>query len=252
MAQTAFTPPGFTSAEWQLRRELAAAYRLVALLGWDDHVATHLSARLPDGTFLLNPFGQLFEEITASSLIRVSMDGEVVSPPGAALNIAGYTVHSGVLGGRPDVNSAMHLHTHDGVAVSALKEGLLPLNQTALLILADVAYHDFEGVVSRGDERERLGADLGAKNLMILRNHGTLAVGATIADAFYRLYTLEWCCTTQLRALATGRELTLPSPEAVARVGSAFNWADPDRFALRCFWPAMLSKAERECPGFDS
>ena len=239
-------------AEWQLRRELAAAYRLVALLGWDDHVATHLSARLPDGTFLLNPFGLLFEEITTSSLIRVNMAGEVVSPLGAAMNIAGYTVHSGVLGARPDVNCAMHLHTHDGVALSALKEGLLPLNQTALLIHSDVAYHDYEGVVSRGDERERLGRDLGAKNLMILRNHGTLAVGATIADAFYRLYTLEWCCTTQLRALAAGRELTLPPAEASERMANTFDWTDPERFALRWFWPAMLRKAERECPGFDS
>jgi ribulose-5-phosphate 4-epimerase/fuculose-1-phosphate aldolase len=242
----------FTPEEWALRRELAAAYRLVALLGWDDHVATHLSARLPDGTFLLNPFGLMFEEITASSLIRVSMGGKVVTPAGAPMNLAGYTVHSGVLGGRPDVNCAMHLHTHDGVALSALKEGLLPLNQTALLIYSDVAYHDFEGVVTGGDEREALGRDLGAKNLMILRNHGTLAVGATIADAFYRIYTLEWCCTTQMRALATGRELTLPSLEAIASVGRAFDWNDPERFALRCFWPAMLRKAARECPGFDS
>jgi ribulose-5-phosphate 4-epimerase/fuculose-1-phosphate aldolase len=237
--------------EKQLRRELAAAYRLVALFGWDDHVATHLSARLPDGTFLLNPFGLLFEEITASSLIRVDMAGEVAAPSGAPLNIAGYTVHSGVLGGRPDVNCAMHLHTHDGVAVSAQKHGLLPLNQTALLIHSDVAYHDFEGVVSREDERERLGRDLGSRNLMILRNHGTLAVGETIADAFYRIYTLEWCCTTQVRALAGGADLHMPGKEAVQRVGAAMNWSSPERFSLRTFWPAMLRKAERLCPGFD-
>lgn len=246
MAQSDFSPE-----EWQLRCELAAAYRLIALFGWDDHVATHLSARLPDGSFLLNPFGVMFDEITASGLIRVSMDGAVLSPADAAMNIAGYTVHSGVLGGRADVNCAMHLHTHDGVAVSALAEGLLPLNQTALLIHSDIAYHDFEGVVSRGDERERLGRDLGAKNLMILRNHGTLAVGPTIADAFYRIYTLEWCCTTQVRALSMGRALALPSAEAVVRVGGAMRWDSPERFSLRCFWPAMLRKAARECPGFD-
>lgn len=239
----------FTREEWQIRRELAAAYRLVALFGWDDHVATHLSARLPDGNFLLNPFGAMFDEITASSLIRVDMEGNV-SPADAALNIAGFMVHSGVLGARADVNCAMHLHTHDGVALSALKEGLLPLNQTALLIHADIAYHDFEGVVSRGDERGRLGRDLGTRNLMLLRNHGTLAVGATIADAFYRIYTLEWCCTTQLRALAAGRELVMPGREAVERVGSAMKWDDPERFPLSSFWPAMLRKAERECPGF--
>ena len=239
------------STEKQLRRELAAAYRLIALFGWDDHVATHLSARLPDGTFLLNPFGLMFEEITASSLIRVSMEGDVVAPAGAPLNIAGYTVHSAVLGGRPDIHCAMHLHTHDGVAVSAQKHGLLPLNQTALLIHSDIAYHDFEGVVSREDERDRLGRDLGSRNLMILRNHGTLAVGPTIADAFYRIYTLEWCCTTQVRALAAGAELTLPGAEAIASVGWAMNWSSPDRFSLRCFWPAMLRKAARLCPGFD-
>jgi len=236
--------------EAKLRRDLAAAYRLVALFGWDDHVATHLSARLPDGTFLLNPFGMMFDEITASQLIRVDMHGNVVSPRDAPLNIAGYTVHSGVLSTRPDVNSAMHLHTHEGVAVSAQKQGLLPLNQTALLIYSDLAYHDFEGVVSRGDERERLGRDLGSKNLLLLRNHGTLAVGETIADAFYRIYTLEWCCTTQVRALADGVELELPSREVIAQLGSIMNWSSPDRFSLRNFWPAMLRKAKRECPGF--
>lgn len=238
-------------SEAEIRRDLAAAYRLVALFGWDDHVATHLSARLPDGTFLLNPFGLMFEEITASSLMRVDMAGGVVSPAGSALNIAGYTVHSGVLGGRPDVNCAMHLHTHDGVAVSAQKQGLLPLNQTALLIHSDIAYHDFEGVVSRDDERERLGRDLGSRNMMILRNHGTLAVGETIADAFYRIYTLEWCCTTQIRALAGGAEVILPGEAAIDRVGTAMNWASPERFSRRVFWPAMLRKAQRHCPGFD-
>lgn len=237
--------------EAELRRDLAAAYRLVALFGWDDHVATHLSARLPDGSFLLNPFGVMFDEVTASGLIRVSMAGEVLAPQGAALNIAGYTVHSAVLEGRADVNCAIHLHTHDGVAVSALSEGLLPLNQTAMLIHHDIATHDFEGVVSRDDERARLQRDIGHKNLMLLRNHGTLAVGQTVADAFYRIYTLEWCCTTQVRALSMGRELQLPSAEALARVGGAMDWTRPDRFSLRSFWPAMLRKAHRECEGFD-
>lgn len=245
------TKTDFLPQEWELRCNLAAAYRLIALFGWDDHVATHLSARLPDGSFLLNPFGSMFEEITASGLIRVDMDGHVISPPDAALNVAGHTVHSAVLGARTDINCAIHLHTHDGVAVSALEEGLLPLSQTALLIHSDIAYHDFEGVVSQKDERERLARDLGTKNLMILRNHGTLAVGKTIADAFYRAYTLEWCCTTQMRALACRRDLRLPDSEAVAQVGSAMDWASPQRFSLRVFWPAMLRKAERCCAGFD-
>ena len=239
-------------SEKELRRELAAAYRLIAHFGWDDHVATHLSARLPDGSFLLNPFGLMFDEITASSLIRVSQDGTVLGAEPVPLNIAGYMVHSGVLGARADVNCAMHLHTHDGVAVSAQRGGLLPLNQTALLIHSDVAYHDFDGVVSQEDERELLGRDLGTKNLMILRNHGTLAVGETIADAFYRIYTLEWCCTTQVRAMAGGAELTMPPREVVEQVGSAINWSRPDRFSVRAFWPAMLRKAERLFPGFDA
>ena len=246
MTKTEFAPE-----EWELRRNLAAAYRLIAYLGWDDHVATHLSARLPDGSFLLNPFGLLFEEITASGLIRVDTEGNVMSPPDASLNVAGYTVHSGVLGARADINCAIHLHTHDGVAVSALEEGFLPLSQTALLIHSDIAYHDFEGVVAQKDERERLGRDLGTKNLMVLRNHGTLAVGETIADAFYRIYTLEWCCTTQMRALASGHALRLPDSEAIAKTGSAMDWNSPQRFSLRTFWPAMLRKAARCCPGFD-
>ena len=240
------------NSEANLRRELAAAYRLIALFGWDDHVATHLSARLPDGSFLINPFGLMFDEITASSLMRVDMAGNVISPEGAALTIAGFTVHSGVLSARPDVNCAIHLHTHDGVAVSCQKEGLLPLNQTVLLIHHDVAYHEFEGVVSQEDERERLARDLGNKNIMLLRNHGTLAMGETIADAFYRIYTLEWCCTTQIRALAGGASsVQLPNTDVITQVGNIIDWSGPTRFSLRTFWPAMLRKAERLCPGFD-
>jgi ribulose-5-phosphate 4-epimerase/fuculose-1-phosphate aldolase len=238
-------------SERELRRELAAAYRLIALFGWDDHVATHLSARLPDGTFLLNPFRLMFDEITASSLMRVDMEGNVVAPEGGSLNIAAYNVHCAVLGGRSDVNCAIHLHTHDGIAVSAMKHGLLPLSQIALFIYHDIAYHDFEGVVAGQDEREGLQRDIGTKNLMILRNHGTLAVGPTVADAFYRIYTLEWCCTTQVRAMAGGCELQCPPQEVVDATGHLMDWSSPQRFSLSCFWPAMLRKAERICPGFD-
>lgn len=234
-----------------LRCELAAAYRLIALFGWDDHVATHLSARLPDGSFLLAEFGLMFEEVTAGNLARVAMDGSALPPTGAALNAAGFNIHAGLYEARADAGSVMHLHTPDGVAVSALKEGLLPLSQTAMLVLPDVAYHAFEGVANRVQERESLARDLGRKNLLILRNHGTLAVGATIADAFYRLYTLEWSCTVQMRALAAGRELQMPAPEAAASVGEALDWSRPDRFSVRAFWPAMLRKATRDCPGFD-
>lgn len=234
------------------RRELAAAYRLVALFGWDDHVATHMSARLPDGTFLLNPFGLMFDEITASSLMQVDIDGNVIAPPGTPINPAGYTIHSGVLTGRPDVNAVIHLHTRDGVAVSTLKEGLLPLNQTALTIYHDVAYHAFEGVANDLDERTRIQADLGTRNIMILRNHGTLAVGQTIGAAFARIYMLEWACSAQIRALSTGREINLPEPAIVEKMAQGMSGAFADNFANKVFWPAMLRKAERDCPGFDA
>lgn len=233
------------------RRDLAAVYRLVALFGWDDHVATHISARLPDGTFLLNPFGLMFDEITASNLLRVDMDGNVLEPPGAPINPAGFTIHSGMLAGRPDVNAVIHLHTRDGVAVSATKDGLLPLNQTALTIYHDVAYHAFEGVANDLAERERLQADLGSKNLLILRNHGTLAVGGSVGAAFARIYMLEWACSAQVRTLSMGRELELPDPAVIAKMGEATSVAYAEGFAQYFFWPAMLRKAERECPGFD-
>lgn len=234
----------------RMRRELAAAYRLIALLGWDDQLATHLSMRLPDGTFLLNPFGLMFDEVTASSLMRLDMEGNPVEPCDYPLNPAGFNIHAGVLGVRGDVNSVMHLHTHDGVAVSALKEGLLPLSQSALNIHHDVAYHDFEGIATAEDERARLAADLGDKHLMILRNHGTLSVGRSIGAAFCRLYMLEWACTAQVRTLGMGRELQLPAPDVQARQAAMMGSSWVDGFAEDRFWPAMLRKAERECPGF--
>lgn len=235
---------------WRMRCELAAAYRLVALFGWDDHIATHLSMRLPDGTFLLNPFGLMFDEITASSLMRLDMDGNPVEPCDFPLNPAGFNIHAGLLGARPDVNSVMHLHTRDGVAVSALKEGLLPLSQNALNVWHDVAYHEFEGIASAADERERLAADIGAKHLMILRNHGTLTAGRSIGAAFVRLYMLEWACTAQVRTLSMGRELQLPSQAVQDKQGAMMGSDWVNGFAEERFWPAMLRKAERECPGF--
>jgi ribulose-5-phosphate 4-epimerase/fuculose-1-phosphate aldolase len=236
---------------WRMRCELAAAYRLVALFGWDDHVATHLSMRLPDGTFLLNPFGLLFDEVTASSLMRLDMDGNLVEPCDHPLNPAGFNIHAGLLSARADANSVMHLHTRDGVAVSTLKEGLLPLSQNALNVWHDVAYHAFEGIATAEDERARLAADIGAKHLMILRNHGTLTLGRSIASAFARLYMLEWACTAQVRTLSMGRELRLPSQEVQDRQGQMMGSDWVNAFAEERFWPAMLRKAARECPGFD-
>lgn len=253
MATAANIDRHWDEAERRARYELAAAFRLAALFGWDDHVATHMSARLPDGSLLLNPFGLMFEEITASSLMRMDLDGNVLEmPQGCMLNPAAFTVHSAVLLGRPDVNCAIHFHSRDGVAVSALKEGLLPLSQNALNIWADVAYHEFEGVVTDAEERERLAADMGGRNLLILRNHGTLAAGRSIASAFYRIYALEWACTAQVRTLSMGREIHLPEESAIKGMVQVIKPDWVDGFAEERFWPAMLRKAERDCPGFDA
>lgn len=246
------TTPADSDHVWRMRCELAAAYRLVALFGWDDHIATHLSMRLPDGSFLLNPFGLMFDEITASSLMRLDLEGNLVEPCDFPLNPAGFNIHAGLLAARSDANSVMHLHSRDGVAVSALKEGLLPLSQNALNVWHDIAYHEYEGVASAEEERERLAADIGAKHLMILRNHGTLTLGRSIGTAFARLYMLEWACTAQVRTLSMGRELQLPGDEVVARQGAMMSGDWVDGFAERQFWPAMLRKAQRECPGFDA
>ena len=245
------TDPKALETERALRRDLAACFRLCALFGWDDHIATHMSARLPDGTFLLNPFGTLFEEVTASSLVRLDMDGNVISPPGHRLNKAAFTIHSAVLGGRPDVQCAIHLHTRDGAAVSSIEDGLLPLTQSALNIYHDVGYHDYEGTANDLEERERLQADLGQKNILMLRNHGTLAAGASVGAAFYRIYNLEFACAAQVRALSMGRPLRMPDKDVqqwmereTRRVG--------DSFMDTLFWPAMLRKAQRDCPGFEA
>lgn len=241
-----------TEAERRARIELAAAFRLIALFGWDDHVATHMSARLPDGSFLLNPFGLMFEEITASSLLRMGLDGEVIDNSGDwPLNPAAFNIHAGMLGARADAMCAVHLHTRDGVAVSALKEGLLPLSQNALNIWADVAYHDYEGVANEAEERARLAADIGNRHLMILRNHGTLAIGRSIASAFYRIYALEWACTAQVRTLSMGRDIGLPSQGVIGSMMQVQNPGWVDGFAENRFFPAMLRKAARDCPGFD-
>jgi ribulose-5-phosphate 4-epimerase/fuculose-1-phosphate aldolase len=242
-----------SAEERKARRELAAAFRLAAHYGWDDHVATHMSARLPDGTFLMNPLGLLFEEVTASSLMRLDLDGNVLEiPDGLSLNMPGFGVHSAVLIGRPDMNAAMHFHTHDGAAVSAQKEGLLPLCQNALNVWGDVGYHDFEGIVDAARERESLGRDLATKHMLLLRNHGTLSCGRSIASAFYRISALEWACTAQVRALSMGREIILPSQSVIDGMVTVQNPGWVDGFAEQRFWPAMLRKAERLFPGLDA
>src|SRR4030095_4761803 len=178
--------------EWAIRVDLATAYRMVAYYGWDDLIFTHLSARIPgpEHHFLLNPYNLMFEEVTASSLIKVDVSGNPVDPTPFITNPAGFTIHSAIHMAREDAHAVMHLHTPAGQAVAAHSEGLLPLTQTAMLVRGEVAFHDYEGVAVDLDERDRLVADLGTKNAMILRNHGTLAVGKNVGECFIRLYYL--------------------------------------------------------------
>src|SRR3954471_7974297 len=239
--------------EWAIRVDLAAAYRMVAYYGWDDLIFTHLSARIPgdEHQFLLNPYNLMFEEVTASSLVKVDVNGNPVDPTPFITNPAGFTIHSAIHMARDDAHAVMHLHTPAGQAVAAHSDGLLPLTQTAMLIRDDVAFHDYEGVAVDLGERERLVADLGTKNAMILRNHGTLAVGKNVGECFIRLYYLERACQAQIMALSAGDEISNPpqgSPELTAQQGAVGLPLAANLLA----WPALKRKAYRLDPGFAS
>jgi len=237
--------------EWALRVDLAAAYRMIADYGWDDLIFTHLSVRIPgpEHHFLLNPYNLMFEEVTASSLIKVDIEGHAVEPTPFITNPAGFTIHSAIHMARDDAHAVMHLHTPAGQAVSAHNDGLLPLTQTAMLIRGEIAFHDYEGVAVDLDERERLVADLGTKNAMILRNHGTLAVGKNVGECFIRLYYLERACQAQIMALSAGDNLNNPpqgSPEITAQQGAVGLPMAANFLA----WPALKRKAYRLDPSF--
>jgi ribulose-5-phosphate 4-epimerase/fuculose-1-phosphate aldolase len=239
-----------SAEEWSARVELAALYRLVALHGWDDMIFTHISARVPgpEHHFLINPYGLFFEEITASSLVKIDLNGALVEPTPHSVNAAGFTIHSALHAAREDAAFVIHVHADAGVAVSAQAEGLLPLTQHALLVLPHLAYHAYEGIALHLEERERIVADLGDKSLMLLRNHGTLALGATAAQAWLGLYFLEKACIQQTLALAGGRERVLIAPDAaqaeVETVSRGLPWA------AALAWPALLRKLDRESPGY--
>ncbi len=237
--------------EWAIRVDLACAYRMVAHYGWDDLIFTHLSARIPgpEHHFLLNPYQLMFEEVTASSLVKVDTQGNPVEPTPFITNPAGFTIHSAIHMAREDALAVMHVHTPAGQAVSAHSQGLLPLTQTAMLIREDVAFHDYEGVAVDLDERERLVANLGGKSAMILRNHGTLAVGKNVGECFLKLYFLERACQAQVMALSAGEELSMPpqgSPEVTAQQGAMGLAVAANLLA----WPALKRKAYRLDPGF--
>lgn len=239
--------------EWTLRVDLAAAYRLVALYGWDDLIFTHLSARVsgPEHHFLINPYDRMFEEITASSLVKIDIDGNKVSDSPAPVNRAGFVIHSAIHAAREDAIAVLHLHTPHGQAVSAMAEGLLPHTQTAMIAGHDVAYHDFEGIATDLDERERLVADLGERHAMILRNHGTLTVGSTVAQAFMRMYFLERACEAQVLMLSAGRGgLNTPNQGVAEKVESQSGAEAMTMVSDALAWPALLRKLDRIDPGF--
>lgn len=234
--------------EWAVRVDLAAFYRLVALYGWDDLTATHLSARVPgEDAFLLNPHGLFFDEITASSLIKLDYEGNVLMQGDYPVNQAGFTIHSAVLSGRPDVFSVAHTHTRAGMAISAQKDGLLPLNQTALRFYNRLSYHPYEGVALDHSERDRLIGHLGTNKAMILRNHGLLSVGETVPEAFNVLAYLEKSCQSQIDALSGGVELELPSEEVCEHTAQQF-----EKFAPLGHrdWPGLLRKLDRIDPSY--
>ena len=240
-----------SAEEWKARVELAALYRLVALKGWDDLIYTHISARVPgpEHQFLINPYGQYFDEITASSLVKIDVEGNILQETEYFINPAGFTIHSAVHTSREDAHFVIHLHTDHGVAVSAQKQGLLPLSQHALIILPTVAYHDYEGIALNHDEKARLVADLGDNNALILRNHGTLAVGRTAGDCWIHMYYLERACQQQVLALSGGRDGLLVAPQAAQ---------DEVRGQIRngmggaLAWPGALRRLERLSPGYDA
>ena len=237
--------------EWQLRCDLAACYRLVALYGWSDLVFTHITAKLPEPVsgvdshqFLINPYGLMFDEITASSLVKVDGQCHKIIDSPFPVNPAGFVIHSAVHEARPDAGCVIHTHTRAGVAVSAQAGGILPISQQSTFVLASLAYHGYEGVAFRDDEKPRLQADLGRANFLMLRNHGLLTVGKTIADAFLNMYTFENTCRIQVDAMAGGVELTQVNPLIVKGVSEAMR-VQTGGMGGAFAWPALIRKLDK-------
>ncbi len=240
-----------SEAEWDVRVNLAACYRAVAMFHWDDLIFTHISARVPgkEDHFLINPYGMLFDEITASSLVKVDLDGKKVMDSPYGINPAGFVIHSAIHHARPDAKCVLHLHCPNGVAVASQKNGLLPISQQAMVVHASLAYHGYEGIALRDDEKPRLVNDLGDKHFLILRNHGLLTVADNIPDAFVFMYVFESACRIQLLAQSGGSELINVDPRIIAgamaaaktvmgEVGGAF------------VWPGLMRKLDRLDNGF--
>lgn len=254
MAMTHEVKQSVSPDEWTARVNLAAAYRLTALFGWDDLVFTHISARVPgpEHHFLINPYGMMFDEITASSLVKVDLDGRKVSESPYDINPAGFTIHGAVHAAREDASCVMHTHSVNGVAVSAQTEGLLPISQQSAIVLASLGYHEYEGIALNEDEKPRLVADLGNNTYLMLRNHGLLTAGATAADAFVAMYLFEAACMIQVRAQAGGGALR-PVPQAILD-GIKRQIAQVTRgmSASTLIWPGLLRRLDRLNPGYDA
>jgi len=240
-----------SDAEWQTRQALAATYRLAALHRMTDHIYTHISARVPgeDEHFLLNAYGLTFDEVTASNLVKVNLQGDVLlDTTGLGINLAGFIIHGAIHAHRHDAACVMHTHTQAGIAVSAQQGGLRMLSQHAMRFFGKVAYHDYEGVVLDADERAHILRNLGERNVMILRNHGLLVCGDTIPDAFDQMYYLERACQIQLAAQASGQALIEASDAVAARVAAQFD--RPGRPSKDKHWPPLLRMLERVNPAY--
>jgi ribulose-5-phosphate 4-epimerase/fuculose-1-phosphate aldolase len=239
--------------EWTVRVDLAACYRLVAHYGWEDLVFTHITARVPgtEDQFLINPYGMFFDEITASSLVKIDLHGNKLEDSPFPVNPAGFVIHSAIHAARHDAKCVLHTHTLNGVAVSTQRAGLLPISQHSISVLASLGYHDFEGPALRDDEKPRLVADLGDKTSLILRNHGLLTVGETVADAFVAMYYLETSCAIQVRAQAGGGEL-IPVPKEIieSAYGQVMEATRPRGSREMLVWPGLLRRLERSDRSF--
>jgi ribulose-5-phosphate 4-epimerase/fuculose-1-phosphate aldolase len=257
MSSTAINVPSLrdrvSAEEWAVRVDLAAAYRLVARYGWEDLVFTHISARVPgtEDQFLINPYGVFFDEITASSLVKIDQHGNKLEDSPFPVNPAGFVIHSAIHAARHDAKCVLHTHTLNGVAVSAQRDGLLPISQHSIFVLSSLGYHDFEGPATRDDEKPRLVRDLGDHVHLILRNHGLLTVGETVADAFVAMYYLETSCAIQVRAQAGGAEL-IPVDKAIIDAAYASVDSSPRRRGMRggLVWPGLLRRLERTDPSY--
>jgi ribulose-5-phosphate 4-epimerase/fuculose-1-phosphate aldolase len=240
-----------TPEQWAKRVDLAAAYRLVHLYGMDEMIANHISARVPgkEGVFYINPYGMLYEQMHASCFIELDLDGNVVfNPTEYGINQAGFVLHSAVHRARHDVDCIIHTHTLAGMAVSAMKQGLMPLAQTAMRFI-DVGYHDYEGVAINLDEQARVVRDLGDREALILRNHGLLVTGASIAEAFNNIFRLERACQLQVMALSCNTELALPPRATVEATNKLYQPGVRRRFGLM-EWPALLKKLDKLDPSY--